>query len=593
MTTDIQALAKSLHPLEIRILLSYGKGDELTIEGVERGLGFKPGNGNQALSWLAGKGLAREIRRETAVFYELTDLGRRWKENGTPEERIAALAREKPGALGLPEIAEALGLEKKDVGSAFGSLSKLGALALDGDKKVVPAAPAEKPGAAALAAHFAVLRGLLEKAAAPAGAGSAALAGAAAGSAGLESATAASAAPASSGPKSATAASSAPAGAESAGSAAPGAALLAEAALSPAEKAAIAGVAKKRAAADAAFRQIDRETVVFGFAAAPDGSVPAEALAELLRSQGITGDEIGALTPQMLETGDWKGKSFRSYSVKTPPSRLIPGRSNPYAKFLEDVKDKLVSLGFEEFDGPLVETEFWNCDALFMPQFHSARDIHDSYSLADPASADGLARIKSIEEPWFSNVARAHEDGGETGSRGWGYDFDRDFTKRLVLRSQGTALSAQALPAAKIPGKYFGIVRCFRYDRVDATHLPDFYQTEGIVLGDNVNLRTLLGMLEMFAVEVAGAKEVKYVPGYFPFTEPSVEIHIKHPVLGWFELGGSGIFRPEVTESLGVNVPVAAWGLGIDRMALMALGLNDLRELFTYDIESARLRRAR
>ncbi len=255
------------------------------------------------------------------------------------------------------------------------------------------------------------------------------------------------------------------------------------------------------------------------------------------------------------------------------------------------MKDKLASLGFEEFDGPLVETEFWNSDALFMPQFHSARDIHDSYSLSDPAKPGEIAKAKSIEEPWLSNVASAHENGGKTGSRGWNYAFDREFTRRLILRSQGTVLSAKTLPKAKIPGKYFGIVRCFRYDRVDATHLPDFYQTEGIVLGETVNLRTLLGMLDMFAREVAGAKEVKYVPGYFPFTEPSVEVHIKHPVLGWFELGGSGIFRPEVTQSLGVDVPVAAWGIGIDRMALMALGLNDLRDLFSGNIEDVRLRR--
>jgi len=533
MATDVQNVAKNLHPLEIRIILSYKRGDELTIEKVEKDLGFKPGNGNQALSWLAGKSLISETRRETAVFYELTDLGRRWKEDGTPEERIVVLVKARPGELGLPDIALELGFEKKDIGSAFGSLSKLGLLAMDADKNVIPAPGQPADG---FAGHFAVLRGLLEKA---------------------------------------------------------DTGLLAEAELTQAEKTAISAVAKKRAAADAAFRQLDRETVVFGFAVDAAGSVLAEALAGVLRAQGITGDEIGTLTPQMLETGSWKDKAFRSYSVKTPPTRLTPGRSNPYAKFLEDVKDKLVSLGFEEFDGPVVETEFWNCDALFMPQFHSARDIHDSYSIADPAQPDGLARIKTIEEPWFSNIAAAHESGGATGSRGWNYAFDRDFTRRLVLRSQGTALSAQALPTAKIPGKYFGIARCFRYDRVDATHLPDFYQTEGIVLGDNVNLRTLLGMLEMFAVEVAGAKEVKYVPGYFPFTEPSVEIHIKHPVLGWFELGGSGIFRPEVTESLGVNVPVAAWGLGIDRMALMALGLNDLRELFTYDIENVRLRRTR
>ncbi len=142
-----------------------------------------------------------------------------------------------------------------------------------------------------------------------------------------------------------------------------------------------------------------------------------------------------------------------------------------------------------------------------------------------------------------------------------------------------------------MPGKYFGVVRCFRYDKVDATHLADFYQTEGIVLGEEVNLRTLLGLLKMFAEEVAMAKEVKYVPGFFPFTEPSVEVHIKHPSLGWFELGGSGIFRPEVTEPLGIKVPVLAWGLGIDRMALTSMGLHDIRDLFTNSIEDVRSRR--
>jgi phenylalanyl-tRNA synthetase alpha chain len=529
MSIDIKNIVKNLHPLEVRILLNYKKGDELSIEKVERELEFKPGNGNQALSWLAGKGLVGEIRRETAVFFELTDLGREWKEKGSPEERIIELVKTKSGKLKLPDIAKTLNIENKDIGSAFGSLSKIGVLAMDGDKNVIMA---KEPAPD----QFAVLRGLLEK--------------------GVKGA-------------------------------------VSENSLNAAEKSAMSGIAKKRGAADAPFRQIDRETVFFGFTTAEDGSTPAVEAAQALKAAGITGDEVGALTQSMLENGSWKGKTFRSYNVKTPPVRLTPGRSNPYAKFLENVKDKLTSLGFEEFDGPLVETEFWNSDALFMPQFHSARDIHDAYSVADPANKDGIARAQSISDPWLSNVASAHENGGATGSRGWNYGFDRDFTKRLILRSQGTVLSAKQLPTAKIPGKYFGIARCFRYDRVDATHLPDFYQTEGIVLGENVNLRTLLGMLEMFAVEVAGAKEVKYVPGYFPFTEPSVEVHIKHPVLGWFELGGSGIFRPEVTSSLGVNVPVAAWGIGIDRMALMALGLNDLRELFSSDIENVRLRRAK
>ncbi len=351
--------------------------------------------------------------------------------------------------------------------------------------------------------------------------------------------------------------------------------------LSSEELAAISTLAKKRGAADSTFKIIERETVYYKLAK------DAKEVTTELKKEGITGNEIGELTSKMLASGEWKNGSFRSYNIAISPARIIPGRTNPYVQFLESVKDKLCSLGFQEFDGPLVETEFWNGDALFMPQFHAARDIHDVYRLKNPTHA------KMIEEPYLSNVKAVHENGGNSGSRGWNYSFDNEFTRRLILRSQGTVLSAHQLHKAQIPGKYFGIARCFRYDKVDATHLSDFYQTEGIVLGDDVNLKTLLGFLEMFAVEIAGATEVKYVPGYFPFTEPSIEVHIKHPVLGWFELGGSGIFRPEVTKAMGIDVPVLAWGIGIDRMALMALGLNDLRQLFCEDIEQVRLRKAK
>ena len=351
--------------------------------------------------------------------------------------------------------------------------------------------------------------------------------------------------------------------------------------LSNAEQTVISTLAKKRGAADSPFKIIERETVRYKLCG------KYKDIADAIKKAGLTGAEIGEITPKMLGTGSWKGGAFRGYNISVPPRRVIPGRTNPYVQFLETVKDKLCSLGFQEFDGPLVETEFWNGDALFMPQFHAARDIHDVYRLKNPTHA------KSIEEPYLSNVAAVHANGGNSGSRGWNYHFDTEFTRRLLLRSQGTVLSAHQLHNAENPGKYFGIARCFRYDKVDATHLSDFYQTEGIVLGNDVNLRTLLGFLKMFATEIAGATEVKYVPGYFPFTEPSIEVHIKHPVLGWFELGGSGIFRPEVTIPMGITTPVLAWGLGIDRMALMALGLNDLRELFCEDIERVRQRKAR
>lgn len=508
---------KSLHPLEVRVLREHAVGDEISAESLAERLEYKVGQANQALSWLAGKQLVEESGRRTRVSYELTELGRDYAENGTPEERIVRLL-DQHGPARIPEIVKALGLENKDVGSAYGSLSKMGVLAMDGEKRITLKD-------ADAADEVKKVRALLDRAA----------------------------------------------------SSADG--VLTQSELAEDARKTLDSVSKKRGAASAPFRLVESDVVTFVLLDA------ARAVQDALARAGITGEEVGQLTPEMLRTGSWRDKSFRAYNINVPPSQTHIGRRNPYSAYLDEVKDKLISLGFQQFDGSLIETEFWNSDALFMPQFHSARDIHDVYQLEYPTHA------REIEEPYLSQVAAAHEDGWDTGSMGWRYNFDRDFTKRLILRSQGTAVSARTLKKAQVPGRYFGMLRCFRPDDVDATHLSDFYQTEGIVLGEDVNLKTLLGLLEMFAVEVAGADDVKYVPGYFPFTEPSVEVHIKHPVLGWFELGGSGIFRPEVTEPQGVNVPVLAWGLGIDRMALMKLGLDDLRELFSPDIQSVRRRR--
>ena len=296
--------------------------------------------------------------------------------------------------------------------------------------------------------------------------------------------------------------------------------------------------------------------------------------------------EIAQLSSEHLRDGSWRDRPFRRYSIGLKPSRAVAGRRHPYREFLDGAKRSLIGLGFEEMAGSLVENEFWNMDALFMPQFHPARAIHDAYFVAQPTHA------KEIEAPFLDRVAAAHRDGGDTGSAGWGYEFDEERTRRLLLRSQGTALSARRLSTKpRVPGKYFGIARCFRCDCVDATHAPDFFQVEGIVLGETISLRHLMGLLKIFALEMARSEEVRFAPTYFPFTEPSVEIHMKHPRLGWVELGGAGIFRPELTRPLGVDVPVIAWGLGLDRMAMVALGINDIRELFSSDLEGIRARK--
>jgi phenylalanyl-tRNA synthetase alpha chain len=292
--------------------------------------------------------------------------------------------------------------------------------------------------------------------------------------------------------------------------------------------------------------------------------------------------EVSSLTGDMIVSGEWEKVKLRSYNVSSAVPRTYPGKYHPYLRFLRMVKRKLVALGFREAVGPLVETAFINCDCLYMPQDHPAREIHDLYYLKDPVSAS-LEEYGNLVE----RVAQTHENGWKTGSTGWRYKFSRDEASRLILRSHGTALSVRTLLSKnlQIPGKYFAIARCFRPDMLDKTHLTEFNQAEGIVLDPSLNLRNLLGILEMFAKEVAGADKVRFKPDYFPFTEPSVELQAYREGFGWMEFGGSGIFRPEVTEPLGVKVPVLAWGLGIDRLYMMSRKIQDIRQLFTSDLE--------
>jgi len=285
------------------------------------------------------------------------------------------------------------------------------------------------------------------------------------------------------------------------------------------------------------------------------------------------------MTPQILREKTWKGNAFRHYDVRINVPGINAGRKHHYRAFLDSVRRKFMALGFKEMFGPVVESDFWDMDALFMPQFHSARDIHAAYYVKEP-------EYGKLDESIVEKVKQAHENGFGTSSKGWQYPFDVRRTHRLLLRTQGTACSARTLASKdlKIPGKYFATSKCFRYDVIDASHLPDFFQTEGIVVDEGLNFTHLKGVLKMFAEEFAQTTSFKIKPCYFPFTEPSAELHAKHPELGWIELGGSGIFRPELTKPLGVDVPVIAWGLGIDRVGMVNMGINDIRDLYTADL---------
>ena len=300
-------------------------------------------------------------------------------------------------------------------------------------------------------------------------------------------------------------------------------------------------------------------------------------------------DELSEVTPELITTRRWQTVTFRKYNLTAAVTPAWPGKRQPYRQFLDLLKTKLVALGFEEMAGPTVELMFFNCDALFMPQDHPARDIHDLYFI----KTNRLGQLGENER-FIEPVAKTHENGWKTGSTGWGYKYSHSEAHKMILRSQGTALSARTLASKnlRIPGKYFSIVRCFRPDPVDRTHLTEFNQVEGIVVGPNLSLRDLLGVLQRFAIEIAGADKVRFKPDYFPFTEPSVELQAYKKGYGWLEFGGSGIFRPELTIPLGITVPVLAWGIGVDRLFMMRAGLDDIRMLFAQNLEWIRRQKA-
>jgi phenylalanyl-tRNA synthetase alpha chain len=299
--------------------------------------------------------------------------------------------------------------------------------------------------------------------------------------------------------------------------------------------------------------------------------------------QGVEAtSEVTQLKPEFIVTGKWREVKLQRYDIEAPVAKNWPGKKHPYLQFLDEVKQKLVTLGFREMIGPTVEASFFNFDALYMPQDHPAREIFGIYLVKSPKYAN-LSSDRNV----IKNVKETHENGWKTGSTGWRYRYSVKEAERLILRGHGTCQSVRTLLSKnlEIPGRYFSVVRCYRPEVVDKTHLTEFDQVEGIVVDKDLTLRDLLGILKQFAVEIAGADRVKFRPDYFPFTEPSVELTAYRKGCGWIEFGGSGIFRPEVTLPLGIEEPVLAWGLGLNRLYMMRAGIDDIRKIFSQNLD--------
>lgn len=288
-------------------------------------------------------------------------------------------------------------------------------------------------------------------------------------------------------------------------------------------------------------------------------------------------EQISQLTPDHLQTGKWKELELRPYDVATFAPKNFGGALHPMQQMIQEIRDIFLQMGFTEVETDYVHSCFWNMDALFIPQDHPARDAQDTFYLSKPA------RFK-LGENLTKVIREMHEHGGDLPSKGWEYRWDVKEAERAILRTHTTVNTIRYLSEHPDPPvKVFSIGRVFRREALDSTHLPEFQQIEGIVMEEGANLRMLIGLLTEFYRKI-GFEKIRIRPGYFPYTEPSLEVEIRWEGK-WMEYGGAGIFRPEVTHPFGVKHPVLAWGLGLERLLMLKLDIKDIRRLYFNDME--------
>lgn len=303
-----------------------------------------------------------------------------------------------------------------------------------------------------------------------------------------------------------------------------------------------------------------------------DKKIQLTNLGKELTQEEIYTDLIEALTPELLKSKQWKGKEFREYDIKTAVSKITGGRQHPLQETINQIRRIFMNMGFKEMEGPLVETAFWCMDSMWIPQDHPAREVQDTFYLPYEGK---------IPENLKKKVAIAHETGGNSKSKGYGYRWDENIAKQLLLRTHTTATTFRYFGEKniKFPAKYFYIGRIFRNEAIDATHLPEFHHSEGFVMDEGLTLRDLMGYIKEFYSQM-GIHKIKFRPTYNPYTEPSMEAIGYNEQLGkWIELINSGIFRPESLEPYGIKVPVIAWGLGVERLAMMLHQQKSIREM--------------
>lgn len=291
-------------------------------------------------------------------------------------------------------------------------------------------------------------------------------------------------------------------------------------------------------------------------------------------------EDLGQISPDMLKSGKWRNFRLRPYDLNAPVQEASGARLHPVVRTIRQVSRVFAEMGFTEIADDYVHNTFWDMDVLYTPQDHPARDMQDTFYLSSPS------RIQ-LDRGLSRKVRRVHENGGSTGSTGWRYSWSSEEAGRALLRTHTTVATIRYLAGHRTsPVKAFSVGRIFRREAMDATHLSEFYQIEGVLMEKKASLDMLCYVLKEFYRKM-GLDQIRIRPGYFPYTEPSMEVDILYNGK-WVEMGGSGIFRPEVLRPLGIRDPVIAWGLGLERLVMLRSGFTDIRDLYISDLSSLR-----
>lgn len=297
---------------------------------------------------------------------------------------------------------------------------------------------------------------------------------------------------------------------------------------------------------------------------------------------GETSDCLTELTSEIVV--NYKGEVFKKYNFDSVGNIPSCGSFHPLMKIREEFKRIFLEMGFSEMNtSRYVESSFWNFDSLFQPQNHPSRDAHDTFFIKNPELTT------KFDGAYFEKVKSIHSDGGY-GSIGHQCEWNPKEAMRNILRTHTTAISSRYLEAMASrfkPTKLFSIDKVFRNESIDATHLAEFHQVEGLIAGYDLGLGELMGMLKAF-FEKLGLRNIKFKPAFNPYTEPSMEVFGYHEGLKrWIEIGNSGIFRPEMLRPMGYdeNVSVIAWGLSLERPAMIKYGLNNIRDLIGHKVD--------